>query len=94
MADITVAVRPDGAFDVEVHDQQVTTHHLVTVPSDLADELGIADTEAERARLVHLSFEFLLEREPAASILRRFDLDVITGYFPAYPADIARRLSR
>ncbi len=93
MADITVSARPDKGFDVEVHNGQVTTHHVVTVPPDLARKLGMADTDAERARLVHLSFEFLLEREPAHSILSRFDLDVISGYFPAYPAEISRRLS-
>jgi hypothetical protein len=34
--------------------------------------------------LVRRSFEFLLEREPASSILRQFDLSVIQGYFPEY----------
>jgi hypothetical protein len=31
------------------------------------------------------SFEFLLEREPASSILSRFALPVIERYFPEYP---------
>ncbi len=92
MGDITVSARPNGAFDVEVHDQQVTTHHVVTVPADLARGLGLGDTDGERVRLVHLSFEFLLEREPANSILGRFSLDVITGYFPDYRAAMAKRL--
>ncbi len=37
------------------------------------------------------SFEFLLEREPATSILRRFSLDVIGDYFPDYEAEMTRR---
>jgi hypothetical protein len=38
------------------------------------------------------SFEFLLEREPATSILREFSPDVISQYFPGYPAEIRARL--
>jgi hypothetical protein len=34
--------------------------------------------------LIERSFEFLLEREPNTSILRRFDLPVIQTYFPEY----------
>lgn len=33
-------------------------------------------------RVVHGAFEFLLEREPAGSILSRFDCSVIRRYFP------------
>ena len=42
--------------------------------------------------LVRASFEFLLEREPATAILRVFGLDVISQYFPGYPAEIRARL--
>jgi hypothetical protein len=35
--------------------------------------------------LVTRSFEFLLEREPPESILRRFNLTDIERYFPDYP---------
>ena len=34
--------------------------------------------------LVKKSFEFLLEREPAGSILQEFNLSVIQKYFPEY----------
>jgi hypothetical protein len=36
-------------------------------------------------RLLEASFEFLLQREPATSILSRFALSVIERYFPDYP---------
>jgi hypothetical protein len=36
------------------------------------------------------SFEFLLEREPASSILSQFALPVIERYFPEYPRVIAQ----
>jgi hypothetical protein len=40
--------------------------------------------------LLEASFEFLLEREPASSILARFALPVIERYFPEYPRVINR----
>jgi tRNA nucleotidyltransferase/poly(A) polymerase len=43
-------------------------------------------------RLVQESFRFLLEREPKESILRSFDLSVISNYFPAYERVIKKRL--
>jgi len=40
--------------------------------------------------LVRRSFEFLLEREPAGSILREFDLAVIQRYFPEFDQNFRR----
>jgi hypothetical protein len=72
----------DGTFAVEVRDGAITTSHTVTVPPDLPESLGWAP--GREPDLVRRSFEFLLEREPATSILRRFSLDVIGDYFPDY----------
>lgn len=91
MADaITVSERSDGAFDVEVRHPRGVTRHVVTVPAGLAASVGAPD--AEPALIVHRSFGFLLEREPATSILARFSLDVIGGYFPEYPAELSKLL--
>ena len=79
----------DGTFHVEVHDGALTTSHTVTVPPDLPEALGWAP--GRETALVRYSFEFLLEREPATSILRRFSLDVIGDYFPEYRREMARR---
>jgi hypothetical protein len=79
----------DATFQVEVRDGAVTTSHTVTLPSRLAADLGW--TDERDIELIEASFEFLLEREPATSILRRFSLDVIGDYFPAYPSEMARR---
>jgi hypothetical protein len=43
--------------------------------------------------VVRESFHFLLEREPATSILRQFSLSDISRYFPEYPSELERRLS-
>jgi len=72
----------DGTFHVEVRDGAVTTTHTVTVPPDLPQALGWAP--GREGALVEQSFRFLIEREPATSILRRFSLEVIGDYFPEY----------
>ena len=38
------------------------------------------------------SIAFLLEREPASSILPEFSLDVIPNYFPEYKEELPGRL--
>jgi hypothetical protein len=58
------------------------------VPPGLAETLGCAGVGD--AELVRASFGFLLEREPAVSILRQFSLDVISRYYPEYGAELRR----
>ena len=60
------------------------------MPTGFAASLGCGHVAP--GELVRASFEFLLEREPATSILREFSLDVISQYFPSYPAEICARL--
>lgn len=63
-----------------------TTHEVTVTPEDVARYAPGATPE----RLLEASFEFLLEREPASSILSRFALSVIERYFPEYPREISR----
>jgi hypothetical protein len=76
---------------VQVRDGVHETTHQVTVPERLVESLELRDEDLER--MVRESFRFLLEREPASSILARFSLDEISRYFPDYDEAIARRLS-
>jgi len=87
MPQITVTRRADGTFLVRT---PAGTSHEVSVPAGLPADLGCGHVGP--GELVRASFEFLLEREPATSILRRFSLDVISQYFPAFPAEIRARL--
>jgi hypothetical protein len=86
--DLTVSERPDRAYDVAVRHASGVTQHVVTVPPELAVALGLQD---DPIGLVRASFEFLLEREPATSIMSSFSLDVISTYFPEYRSEMARR---
>jgi hypothetical protein len=77
---------------VTVRDGGSETRHAVRVEKDDLETLqpGAQDP----SELVHASFQFLLEREPKDSILRRFRLTEIARYFPDYEREIRRRLSR
>jgi hypothetical protein len=87
MAQITVTRQADGAFRVQT---PADTSHEVSVPVGFPASLGCGQVTPEQ--LVRASFEFLLEREPASSILRTFSLDIISQYFPDYPAQTRSRL--
>jgi hypothetical protein len=84
MPSTQIAIESSGTavFRVVVTQGRNTTIHEVTVtPEDVARYAPGATAE----RLLEASFEFLLEREPASSILSRFALPVIERYFPEYP---------
>lgn len=89
---VEVAVSALGGrrFRVQVHDGAAETTHEVTVPARLRGGPLLAG--ADLVRVVRESFFFLLEREPAPSILSRFSLNDISRYFPEYPGDLTRRL--
>ncbi len=91
MTTISVQHRQESVYEVTVReDGRETTHEVTVTPADATRYGGNATVPD----LVRASFEFLLEREPKESILRRFDLPVIERYFPEYPAAIAARLGR
>lgn len=65
--------------------------HWVTVSQDDLKRWGRGTAKEEVEDLVLRSFDFLLERESASSILRTFDLSVIERYFPEYNRIIKKR---
>ncbi len=91
MADIGISSTGPREFRVTVRDRDSETSHQVTVPEELIERLGLAEEDLDQ--VVRESFEFLLEREPASSIMSEFSLDVISGYFPEYEEELPRRLS-
>jgi hypothetical protein len=77
-------------FRVRVIEAGGESSHQVTL--DPKDFERLAGAAAEPEELIRKSFEFLLEREPKESILSRFDLSVISRYFPDYEREIKKRL--
>ncbi len=79
----------DRTFEVTVQGPEATKHAVTVDPSYHEKLCG---DRAFPKTLVEKSFEFLLEREPNTSILRRFDLSVISQYFPDYESTIGKML--
>jgi hypothetical protein len=81
MVDIAIAAAGERCYDVTVDG---ASRHRVSVPARFGNE--------DLDRVVRVSFEFLLECEPASAILPEFSLTVIGRYFPEYEAELPRRL--
>jgi hypothetical protein len=78
--------RAADAFDVRVGDGKSETRHRVTLsPQDHARLAPAATPEA----MIEAAFRFLLAREPKESILARFDVSVISRYFPDFEERLA-----
>ena len=87
-----IRITPAGPheFGVEVTQGDETTSHKVIVPPSLLDDWGLEETASEN--VVRESFAFLMEREPASSILPEFSLAIISRYYPEYKNELPERL--
>lgn len=74
----------ENSFRVTVADSTTTTHEVTVDPEYALKLAPNHDTEC----LIRASFGFLLAREPNTAILSRFDLSVISRYFPEYESEI------
>ena len=81
MAKITVVPSESEAYEVTVEEAGSATSHRVTADPETLERLGPGRPPAA---VIEASFRFLLDREPKESILRSFDLPVISRYFPDY----------
>ena len=68
--------------------QKITTEHHVTASKDFLNQF--TKYNVSRENFVKYSFEFLLDREPNTSILRKFDIAVISNYFPEYTQTVKK----
>jgi hypothetical protein len=89
--DVRLRRRPEGwVGEVEVEQDGLRTQHTVSVSPADAERWGRGDTDGDIEELVRRSFDFLLDREPATSILRSFELSVIQRSFQEYDRVIRR----
>ena len=68
-------------FEITVKANQLTKH-VVSVTDQML--LNLTNNKISKEELLNFSFNFLLEREPNTSILSKFDIIVISKYFPEY----------
>ncbi len=79
-------------FEVIVRAGNGETRHHVTMARDTCERLTMGTHTPEHC--IEAAFQFLLDREPQESILRRFDITVISRYFPEFERELPRYLSQ
>ena len=84
---IDIKKRSQNEFAVLVEGKGNKTKHIVTLDDDY---YRLTQGKISKEELIRKSFQFLLEREPKESILSKFNLKVITGYFPKFEKEVVR----
>lgn len=78
------------AFEVVVKEGRGESRHQVTMARDMCERLTQGRDAPEA--LIEAAFRFLLDREPKEAILGRFDVSVISRYFPEFEQELPRYL--
>jgi hypothetical protein len=91
MTTMHVVSMAPGEFGVEVTEGNEITGHKVRLSPAFLDDLLLGEVDEEL--IVRETIDFLLEREPATSILPEFSLEDVARYFPEFPEELQRRLS-
>jgi hypothetical protein len=89
---IEVKKKSSKEFLVRVSEKDSRTEHAVTLDDGYHESLTKGKITKEE--LIKRSFEFLLERESKESILSKFDLRIISNYFPEFEAKISSNLKK
>jgi hypothetical protein len=79
-------------FEVVIREGKGETRHQVTMSRETCERLTSGKHTPERC--LEAAFQFLLDREPKESILRRFDVTAISRYFPEFEREIPHSLSQ
>lgn len=80
------------AFEVIVRMGKGETCHGVTMSRATYRELTRGEYTPEQC--LESAFRFLLDREPKESILARFDVTVISRYFPEFERELPKYLAK
>jgi len=78
------------AFEVVIREGRSESRHHVTMSRAACEKW--AGSEHAPETCVEAAFRFLLDREPKESILGRFDVSVISRYFPEFERELPRYL--
>jgi hypothetical protein len=92
VTEIEITAMEPGVYGVEVREGNTTTGHRVRIPAALEERPGLRGADQEV--VVRETFSFLLEREPATSILTEFGLDDVARFFPEFYDELRSRLAR
>jgi len=84
---ISVETIDNNSFKVSVTKESSTLH--IVLLNDLFHQ-DVSNNKLTKTELITKSFEFLLNRESNQSILKKFNLEVISQYFPEYIDEIKK----
>ena len=84
---INVETIDNNSFKVSVTKNSSTVH--IVFLNDCFHQ-DVSNNKLTKTELITKSFEFLLERESNQSILKKFNLEVISQYFPEYFDEIKK----
>jgi hypothetical protein len=84
---ISVEAIDNNSFKVSVT-KDSTTEHIVLLNDSFHQD--VSNNKLTKTELIAKSFEFLLKRESNQSILKKFNLEIISQYFPEYIDEIKK----
>ena len=84
---ISVEAIDNNSFKVSVT-KDSSTEHIVLLNDRFHQ--NVTNNKITKIELITHSFEFLLKRESNQSILKKFNLEVISQYFPEYIEEIKK----
>jgi len=84
---ISVESIDNNSFKVSVT-KDSSTEHIVLLSDRFHQD--VTNNKLSKTELITRSFEFLLKRESNQSILKKFNLEVISQYFPEYIEEIKK----
>ena len=84
---ISVEAIDNNSFKVSVT-KDSSTEHIVLLNNHFHQD--VTNNKITKIELITHSFKFLLKRESNQSILKKFNLEVISQYFPEYIDEIKK----
>ena len=84
---ISVESIDNNSFSVSVT-MDSSTEHIVLLNDRFHQD--VTNNKLTKTELITHSFEFLLKRESNQSILKKFNLEIISQYFPEYIDEIKK----
>jgi len=84
---ISVEAIDNNSFKVSVT-KGSSTEHIVLLSDRFHQD--VTNNKLTKTELITHSFEFLLKKESNQSILKKFNLEVISQYFPEYIDEIKK----
>ena len=84
---ISVEAIDNNSFKVSIT-KDTSTEHIVLLSDRFHQD--VTNNKLTKTKLITHSFEFLLKRESNQSILKKFNLEVISQYFPEYIDEIKK----